>query len=68
MPDEQPRASEKRVFLDGERILGGDLTITATPRDGTLCTLDGKPVKPVAVVYNEASGEINEIHLEEVRE
>ena len=33
-----------------------------------LCTLDGKVVKPVKVVYNEDSGEIDEIYLEEVRE
>ena len=69
MPDEQPRASKNfRAFLDGERVPRGSLTITASPRDGMLCTLDGKVVKPVAVVYNEDSGEIDEMHLEEVRE
>ena len=75
MPDEQPRAFKKfrasknfRAFLDGERIFERTLTITVDPRDGILCTLDGKVVKPVGVVYNEASGEIDELHLEEVRE
>ncbi len=65
MPDEQPRASQKfRAFLDGEQIPEGNLTIVSSPRDGMLCTLDGKVVKPVAVVHNEDSGEIYEIHLE----
>ena len=69
MPDEQPRASEKlRVFLDGEEVIEGDLTITANPRDGMLCTLDGKVVRPGTVVCDETSGEVHEIHLEEVRE
>ncbi len=69
MPDEQPRASQNfRAYLDGERIPEGDLTITVSPRDGMLCTLDGKVVKPVALKYNETSGEIDEIYLEEVRE
>ena len=69
MPDEQPRASKKfRAFLDGEHVLKGNLTITVDPRDGILCTLDGKVVKPVKVVYNQFSGEIDEIYLEEVRE
>ena len=69
MPNEQPRASKNwRVFLDGERVTKRMLTITVSPRDGMLCTLDGKVVKPVAVVRNEDSGEIDEIYLEEVRE
>ncbi len=69
MPDEQPRASKNcRVFLEGERVTEGSLTISVSPRDGMLCTLDGKVVKPVAVVHNEDSGEIDEIYLEEVRE
>ena len=69
MPDEQPRASEKfRVFLDGEEILEGALTVTYTPRDGTLCTLDGKAMRILEVLSDEASGEIDEIYLEEVRE
>ncbi len=69
MPDEQPRPSKNcRVFLDGEHVPKGNLTISVSPRDGMLCTLDGKVVKPVAVVYNEDSDEIDEIYLEEVRE
>ena len=70
VPDEQPRASEKfRAFLGGELILaGGKLTITNSPRDGMLCTLDGRVMKLLEVVYDEASGEIDEIYLEEVRE
>ena len=69
MPDEQPRASNKvRAFLDGEEVLEGKLTTTFSPRDGTLCTLDGKAVRILEVVYDEASGEIDEMHLEEVRE
>ena len=70
MPDEQPRVSEKfRVFLDGEEIVsGGELTITDALRDGMLCALDGKLVKLLAVVYDQSSGEIDEIHVEEVRE
>jgi len=69
MPDEQPRPSEKfRAFLDGEEILEGKLTITSSQRDGTLCTLDGKALRILEVVYDEASGEIDEIYLEEVRE
>ena len=68
MPDEQPRASKNcRVFLDGKKTKGS-LTISVSPRDGMLCTLDGKVVKPVAVVRNDDSGEIDEIYLEEVRE
>ena len=69
MPDEQPRASKNyRVLLDGEEVTKGELTLTVRPRDGMLCTLDGKVVKPVKLVYDETSGEIVEIHLEEVRE
>ena len=69
MPDEQPRASEKfRAFLEGEEILKGALTITVGPRDGTLCTLDGKAMRILEVVYDQSSGEIDEIYLEEVRE
>ncbi len=56
------------MVTNGEQIPKGNLTITASPRDGILCTLDGKVVKPVKVAYNQASGEIDEIHLEEVRE
>ena len=67
MPDEQISFSEKfRGFLDGKRILKGELTVTADPRDGVLFTLSGKVVKLVEVVFDEASGEIDEIHLEEV--
>ena len=33
-----------------------------------LCTLDGKVVKLLAVVCDGASGEIDKIYLEEVRE
>ena len=33
-----------------------------------LCTLDGRVMKLLEVVYDEASGEIDEIYLEEVRE
>lgn len=69
MPDEQPRASKKlRVFLEGEEILEGKITITFSPRDGTLCTLDGKAMKILEALYDESSGEIDEIYLEEVRE
>ena len=69
MPDKHPRVSEKfRAFLDGEQVAKGELTVTVSPRDGMLCTLDGKVVKPVKVVYNQFSGEIEEMHLEEVRE
>ena len=69
MPDEQPRASKNfRAFLHGERVSRGSLTISVCPRDGMLCTLGGKVVKILEVVYDEASGEIDEIHLEEVRE
>jgi len=36
---------------------------------GTIpCTLGGKVVNILAVKYNEASGELDEIYLEEVRE
>ena len=66
MRDEQPRASEKfRLFLDGKEVVGGRLT-TAGLREGTLCALDGKPVRISEVVYDLASCEIDEIHLEEV--
>ena len=65
----EPRASEKfRAFLDGEKVPKGNLTITVSPRDGMLCTMNGKVVKPLKVVYDKTSGEIDEIHLEEVRE
>ena len=68
MPGERPRASEKfRVFLDGKEVVGGMLT-TDGLSDGTLCTLDGKPVRISEVVYDLTSGEIDEIHLEEVQE
>ena len=57
MPDEQPRASEKfRAFLGGELILGGLIMITTGPRDGMLCTLGGKVVKILEVVYDPSSG------------
>ena len=75
MPDEQLRASKKfrasknfRTFLDGEKVARGSLTISVCPRDGMLCTLGGKVVNILAVLYNETSGEIDEIYLEEVRE
>ena len=69
MPDGPPRASQNfRAFLMGVEIPEGDLTITITPRDGMLCTLGGMVVKILEVVYDEASGEIDEMHLEEVRE
>ena len=75
MPDEQSRTSKKfhasekfRAFLHGERVTEGDLTITITPRDGLLCTLGGKVVSILAVLYDQSSGEIDEMHLEEVRE
>ena len=67
MPDEQPRASEKfRVFLDRKEVVG--VLETDDLSDGTLCTLDGRPVKIIEVVYDLTSGEIDEIYLEEVRE
>ena len=69
MPDEKSRVSKNcRVFLDGERASEGSLTITVGPTDGMLCTLDGKVVSILSVVYNEDSGEIDEIYLEEVWE
>ena len=69
MPDERLRTSEKfRAFLDGEEVAKGDLTVTVSPRDGMFCTLDGKAVRILEVVYDQASGEIDEIRLEEVRE
>ena len=69
MPDEKSRVSKNcRVFLDGERASEGSLTLTVGPTDGMLCTLDGRPVKIIEVVYDLTSGEVDEIHLEEVRE
>ena len=69
MPEEQPRASEKfRFFLDGEEILGGLITITVGPVDGMLCTLGGKVMEILDVVYDPSSGEIDEFHLVEVQE
>ena len=66
MPDEEHRVSEKfRAFLDKE-VAGGRLTMIL--RDGTLCTLDGKPVRVVEVMYDLSSGEIDEMHLEKVQE
>ena len=68
MPDEQPRPSEKfRVFLDGDLIPKGDLTITFSERVGMFCTLDGKAVRILEVVCDVSSGEIDEMHLEEVQ-
>lgn len=68
MPDEQPRISEKlRAYLNG-KVSWGKLTITDSPRDGMLCTLDGEVVKLVAVVCDDSSGEIDEIYLERVEE
>ena len=49
------------------RFLRGKLTITADPREGMLCTLDGKVVRQPKVVADETSGEIDEIYLVEVR-
>ena len=67
MPDEQPQASEKfRVFLDGDWIPQGDLTITFSPRIGMFCTLNGKAVRILEVVCD--LSEIDEIYLERVRE
>ena len=69
MPDEQPRVSKNfRAFLDGKEIAGGRLTMTVSQREGALCTLGGKAVRIVQMVYNLTSGQIDEIHLEEVRE
>ena len=66
---EQPRASKKfRAFLDGKEVAGGRLTMTVSQREGALCTLGGKPVRIVEMVYDLTSGLIDEIHLEEVRE
>ena len=68
MPEQQPRASENfRVFLDGKEVVGGMLT-TAGLREGTSCALDGKPVRISEVVYDLTSGQIDEMHLEGVRE
>ena len=69
MPDEQPSPSEKfHVFLDGDWIPKGDLTITFGPRVGMFCTLDGQDVRIVEILCDESSGEIDEIYLEEVEE
>ncbi len=69
MTDEQPRPSEKfRVFLDGDWIPKGDLTITFGPRVGMFCTLDGQAVRISEVVGDVPSGEIEEIHLEKAEE
>ena len=69
MPDEQLRASKKfRAFLNGKEIAGGRLTMTVSQTEGALCTLGGKPVRIVEMVYDLISGQIDEIHLEEVRE
>ena len=67
--DEQPRAPGKfRVFLDGDWIPQGDLTITFSPRIGMFCTLYGQAVRILEVVYDEPSGEIDEIYLEKALE
>ncbi len=70
MPEELPRASKKfRAFLDGKEVAGGGwLTMTVSQREGALCTLGGKSVRIVEMVYDLTSGEIDEMHLEEVRE
>ena len=34
----------------------------------TLCTLNGKSVKIIEMVYDLTSGEVDEIHVEQVRE
>ena len=69
MPHEQPRVSKNfRAFLDGEQVSGGKLTMTVSQREGALCTLCGKPVRIVKMVYDLTSGAVDEIHLEEVRE
>lgn len=69
MPDEQPRASEKfRVFLDGDWIPKGDLTITFGPRVGMFCTLDGQDVRILEVLSDQSSGEVVEIYLEKMEE
>ncbi len=66
MPDEQFRASEKvRVFLDGELIRGGLIIITINPREGVLCTLGGKVMKILEVVYDPSSGEADKVYLAE---
>ena len=65
MPDEEPRASDKfRAFLGGELILGGLIVITIG--EGMQCTLDGRVVNILEVVYDPSSGEIDEIYLAEV--
>ena len=66
----RPRPSKNcRVFLDGEHVPEGNLTyIGQSPETACYATLDGKVVKPVAVVHDEDSGEIDEIYLEEVWE
>ena len=69
MTDEQPKDSEKfRVFLDGDWIPKGDLTITFGPRVGMFCTLDGQDVKILEVLCDPSSGEIQEIHLDKAEE
>ena len=69
MPDEKSRVSKNfRAFLDGKEIAEGKLTMTVSHREGALCTLGGKAVMITEMVYDLASGEIVEIHLEEVRE
>ena len=63
------RASEKfRVFMDGKRVPRGELTLTAFPWDGALCSLDDQVVRVLEIIYQEFSGEVDEIHLEQVRE
>ena len=68
MPDEQPRVSQKVLaYLGGKVVVGGTL-ITDSLSDGTLCTLNGKPVRISEALYDVTSGEVDEIHVEEVRE
>ncbi len=67
MPDEQPRVFKKcRVFLGGKEVFG--VLETDDLSDGTLCTLDGRPVRISEALYDLTSGEVDEIHVEQVRE
>ena len=69
MTDEQPQPAERfRVFLDGDWIPKGDLTIAFGPRVGMFCTLDGQDVKVSELICDLSSGEIQEIHLERASE
>ena len=64
----QDKPEIKSQILDHTHHNPFYIAYTFSPRIGMFCTLDGQAVRILEVVYDEASGEIDEIYLEKALE